>query len=93
MKFEEAIAEMRKGKRCYVHDCPDYHYYLDDGTLRYESKEGGVTNSEFFGVCNFDWRVFEPPPPLPPHEDMTIHFKLNKILSQLSRIERANANS
>lgn len=69
MKFEEAIAEMRKGKRCRCSRYGDkYTYSIENGRLLVDAgvyKDPPVDSADFLIHECGSWSVVEPPPPLP----------------------------
>jgi hypothetical protein len=65
MKFEEAIAEMRKGKRCRSSIYPNMEYYIQCNTLKFDQGHYlGIPSIQTGGMGDV-WSVIEPPPPLP----------------------------
>jgi hypothetical protein len=68
MKFEEAIAEMRKGKRC-KRNGDNAEYYVNTScrqlVKQYEGSKFSSTSECAITLMLDDWSVVEPPLPLP----------------------------
>jgi hypothetical protein len=65
MKFEEAIAEMRKGKRCTYKGSICTYWIIGDLLMCDSSPTGHQSLNEPFHMLGKDWSIVEPPPPLP----------------------------
>ena len=67
MKFEEAIAEMRKGKRCRIEGDERWEFFMHSDKLfcRLGDSPEHLDHVQVQWCLEQEWHVIEPPPALP----------------------------